>query len=119
MAAGALPPAPEPRHVTVAAVQFACGADRAQNETRAEAAVRKAAAAGAQVVLLQELFSDRYFCQVQHEALFSLARERCGARARRERRTHPSAHTQRERTHAGEGEREVARPRNMHTPVPV
>lgn len=74
-----LPPAPEPRRVTVAAAQFACCADRAANEARAELAVRKAAAAGAQVVLLQELFSDRYFCQVQHEALFSLARERGGS----------------------------------------
>ena len=74
-----LPAAPPPQLVSVAAAQFACSADRAANEDRAERAVRKAAAAGANVVLLQELFSDLYFCQVQEESLFALARERSTA----------------------------------------
>jgi len=51
------------RHVTVAATQMACGPDPAENIARAEALVRDAAAQGAQVILLQELFETRYFCQ--------------------------------------------------------
>ena len=51
------------RQVTVAATQMACGADEAENIDRAEALVRQAAAQGAQIILLQELFESRYFCQ--------------------------------------------------------
>ena len=61
------------RCVTVAATQAACGADRRANVERAEALVREAAAQGAQVVLLQELFETPYFCQDQRGAHFALA----------------------------------------------
>jgi N-carbamoylputrescine amidase len=49
------------RPVTVAATQFACTWDREANLDRAEALVRDAAARGAAVILLQELFETPYF----------------------------------------------------------
>ncbi|TVQ16986.1 MAG: N-carbamoylputrescine amidase [Spirochaetaceae bacterium] len=51
------------RIVTVAATQMACSWDRAANIAGAERLVRLAAAEGAQIVLLQELFETPYFCQ--------------------------------------------------------
>ncbi len=51
-----------PRPVTVAATQFSCGWDAAANLATAERLVREAAARGAQVILLQELFETPYFC---------------------------------------------------------
>ncbi|OYW56595.1 MAG: N-carbamoylputrescine amidase, partial [Rhodobacterales bacterium 12-65-15] len=61
------------RTVTVAATQFACTWDLAENADRAEALVRQAAAEGAEVVLIQELFATPYFCIEQHPRYFSLA----------------------------------------------
>lgn len=49
--------------VTVAATQMACTDVVEENVARAESLVRKAAADGARVVLLQELFEGYYFCQ--------------------------------------------------------
>ena len=49
--------------VTVAATQFACTPNAAENVARAESMVRQAAAKGAQVILLQELFETPYFCK--------------------------------------------------------
>ncbi|CAM9906770.1 unnamed protein product [Scytosiphon promiscuus] len=63
----------DPRLVTVAATQTPCSADTTANIALAEFLVRQAAAAGAQVILLQELFSTLYFCQEQREQHFSLA----------------------------------------------
>jgi N-carbamoylputrescine amidase len=60
--------------VTVAATQMACGWDREANVTRAEALVRDAAARGANVVLIQELFETPYFCKDHLAAHFGLAR---------------------------------------------
>ena len=51
-----------PRKVTVAATQMSCGWDAAANIAKAEALVRQAAARGAQVILLPELFETPYFC---------------------------------------------------------
>ena len=50
------------RNVTVAVTQFACDWDLDANVDMAEAVVRKAAASGAQVILVQELFATPYFC---------------------------------------------------------
>jgi len=61
------------RKVTVAATQFACSWDAAANIARAESLVREAAARGAQVILLQELFETPYFCIEQEPAHFALA----------------------------------------------
>jgi N-carbamoylputrescine amidase len=62
------------RNVTVAATQMTCGPDRMANLERAESLVREAAAAGAQIVLIQELFETPYFCKDQDTEHFSLAR---------------------------------------------
>jgi N-carbamoylputrescine amidase len=61
------------RTVTVAATQFACTWDLPANADRAEALVRAAAAQGAHVVLIQELFATPYFCITQDPAQFGLA----------------------------------------------
>ncbi len=59
--------------VTIAATQMACSWDIADNLDRAEAMVRDAAAGGANVVLLQELFETPYFCPDQKQEHFALA----------------------------------------------
>lgn len=60
--------------VCVAAVQMACGEDQPGNEARAEELVRAAAAQGAQIILLPELFSGPYFCKTQNPDYFQWAR---------------------------------------------
>jgi len=62
------------RKVTLAATQFACGPDSKANVDRAEALARQAAAKGAEIVLLQELFETPYFCKDQLQAHFALAK---------------------------------------------
>jgi N-carbamoylputrescine amidase len=62
------------RQVTVAATQMACGSDAGANILCAEKLVRQAAAAGAHIILIQELFESLYFCQDQAHAHFHLAR---------------------------------------------
>ena len=60
------------RPVTVAAIQLACDWDVDGNIARAERLVREAAARGAQIILLPELFETPYFCieqDVRHLAL--------------------------------------------------
>jgi N-carbamoylputrescine amidase len=68
----------EPRRVTLAVTQMACGPDAGANADRAEALVRRAAGQGANVVLLQELFETEYFCKVERPAFFDLARPLAG-----------------------------------------
>ncbi len=63
-----------PRLLTLAATQMACSWDTAANLDRAEALVRAAAAAGARVILLQELFETPYFCKDQDADQFRWAR---------------------------------------------
>src|SRR6516165_5262088 len=69
------------RAVTVAAVQMACGWDRQANIERAERLVREAAARGAQVILLPELFETPYFCIEQDVRHLNLARSPSESRA--------------------------------------
>ncbi|MGV8950253.1 MAG: N-carbamoylputrescine amidase [Cypionkella sp.] len=61
------------RQVTLAATQFACSWDLPGNADRAEALVRQAAAQGAQVILIQELFATPYFCIEECAEYFDLA----------------------------------------------
>jgi N-carbamoylputrescine amidase len=61
------------REVTVAATQFACSWDLPSNADKAEALVRQAAGAGAQVILIQELFAAPYFCITERPEYFDLA----------------------------------------------
>ena len=58
---------------TIGLVQMSCDADRETNLRKAEAAIRDAAKAGAQIVCLPELFTGPYFCQVEDYKLFDLA----------------------------------------------
>ena len=51
------------RNVTVAAVQMKCSKSVEKNIAHAEELVRQAAAKGAEIVLLPELFERPYFCQ--------------------------------------------------------
>ncbi|MEY2933372.1 MAG: hypothetical protein RL033_4121 [Pseudomonadota bacterium] len=59
--------------VRVAAVQMRAGEKREQNVEEAVAGIRSAAAQGAQLVCLQELFATPYFCQVEDARIFDLA----------------------------------------------
>ena len=53
------------RTVTVAAIQMSMAVDVATNVATAERLVRVAAASGAQVILIPELFEGHYFCKDQ------------------------------------------------------
>jgi N-carbamoylputrescine amidase len=64
---------PPARPVTVAGIQMACGWDAPANIARAEALVREAAARGAQIILLPELFETPYFCIEQDARHLHLA----------------------------------------------
>ena len=61
------------RNVTLAATQIACSWDRDDNVRKVEEAVRRAHAAGARIILPQELFETPYFCKDQKAAYFDLA----------------------------------------------
>ncbi|CAM3971706.1 N-carbamoylputrescine amidase [Saccharibacillus endophyticus] len=63
------------RKVKVAATQMSCTWDIDDNIRKAEALVRKAAAEGAQVILLQELFETPYFCQKEKAEYYQYATE--------------------------------------------
>lgn len=60
---------------SVAITQMASDGDWRRNCDKAEALVRKAAAEGAQLVLLQELFDGDYFCIEQHARFFKNAHQ--------------------------------------------
>jgi hypothetical protein len=66
------------RTVTIGVTQMAAAADVAVNHGAAERLVRQAAAKGANVVLVQELFEAPYFCSEQHASHFASAREADG-----------------------------------------
>jgi N-carbamoylputrescine amidase len=54
-------------------VQMSCSADPEENFEKAVRGIREAAARGAQIVCLQELFRSQYFCQREDTSLFDLA----------------------------------------------
>ncbi|WP_435416836.1 N-carbamoylputrescine amidase [Parerythrobacter aurantius] len=63
------------RQITVAALQLPLGsADEQANIAAVGELVEQAVARGAEIILPPELFSGPYFCQVEDEALFALAR---------------------------------------------
>ena len=62
------------REVTVAVTQFACSWDIDANTATAERLAREAAAQGAQVILLQELYETPYFCITEEARHLALAR---------------------------------------------
>ncbi len=59
--------------VTLGVVQFACTDDLAENLATAIRLIRQAANAGANIVLVQELFEGLYFCQTQDPVHFARA----------------------------------------------
>jgi N-carbamoylputrescine amidase len=59
--------------VKIGAVQSRCSSDLNANLAGAERGIRQAAAAGAQIVCLQELFRSLYFCQAEDHNCFELA----------------------------------------------
>ncbi|MGY5451751.1 N-carbamoylputrescine amidase [Agarivorans sp. MS3-6] len=61
------------RKVTVAATQMSCSWNIEENLAKAEYLVREAAAKGAQIILLQELFETPYFCIEIEESYHKLA----------------------------------------------
>jgi N-carbamoylputrescine amidase len=63
------------RKVKVAATQMSCSTNIEENISRAEKLVREAAAQGAQIILLQELFETPYFCQKEKSDYYVYATE--------------------------------------------
>ncbi len=61
------------REVCAAAVQMRCTRDADINIAHAEKFVRNAAAAGAQIILLPELFERQYFCQERRYEYYDYA----------------------------------------------
>jgi N-carbamoylputrescine amidase len=59
--------------VNVGIVQMSCSADKHANLQKAMEKVKEAAAKGAQIVCLQELFTSLYFCDVEDYENFKLA----------------------------------------------
>ncbi|MBP3713123.1 MAG: N-carbamoylputrescine amidase [Bacilli bacterium] len=63
------------RKVTLAATQFACTESYQDNIKKADEIIKKAAEKGANVILLQELFERKYFCQIEDYKRFEYAEE--------------------------------------------
>jgi N-carbamoylputrescine amidase len=63
----------EAKPFTIALVQMRCEPDPQANLDKAMACLRQAAAAGAHIACLPELFRTPYFCQREDPALFDLA----------------------------------------------
>ena len=59
--------------VTLGLVQHQCAVEPDVNMRKAVQGIRDAAARGAQIVCLQELFRSQYFCQVEDHRFFDLA----------------------------------------------
>ncbi len=59
--------------VPIALIQMRCGPEAEANVDKAEAMLREAAAKGAKIACLPELFRTPYFCQREDPALFDLA----------------------------------------------
>ena len=59
--------------VKIGLVQNSCTASVSENLKKAEAGIRDAAAKGAQIICLQELFTSLYFCDVEEYENFKLA----------------------------------------------
>ena len=58
---------------TIGLVQMSCSLNAGENLDKAIVQTRAAAAGGAQIICLQELFRSQYFCREENADLFSLA----------------------------------------------
>ncbi|HPJ96388.1 MAG TPA: carbon-nitrogen hydrolase [Syntrophales bacterium] len=63
----------EVRKIKAGIVQMRCGDNTTENMVRTMAAIRRAAANGANMVCLQELFRSRYFCVSEDYTPFAMA----------------------------------------------
>ena len=61
------------KNIKFALLQLTCSEDVQANQQKTEAKIREAAAQGAQVICLQELYRSVYFCHKQDAAYFDLA----------------------------------------------
>lgn len=61
------------RNVQFALVQLACSENLQENWNKTVQSIREAAAKGAQVICLQELFQSVYFCYEENQSFFELA----------------------------------------------
>ena len=61
------------RKVRVALLQMSCSTVQQENLEKAERYIRKAAAEGADVILLPELFDRQYFCQERRYEYYRFA----------------------------------------------
>lgn len=66
-------PASSRSQFTAGLVQMSCSPDPRENLEKAVQRIREAAAGGAQIVCLQELFTSQYFCREEDARLFDLA----------------------------------------------
>lgn len=66
-----------------AGIQMACDPDKAANIDKALERITRAAALGAKVICLQELFASQYFCQAEDHSFFALAEPIPGQTTRR------------------------------------
>ena len=62
------------RKVKYAGIQMRCVKNAAENRKTADRLVREAASKGAQIILLPELFENRYFCQERNYDSYLLAK---------------------------------------------
>ncbi|MDC7279272.1 N-carbamoylputrescine amidase [Butyrivibrio fibrisolvens] len=62
------------RKVTVAAIQMRCTTVVSENLAKADKMVREAAASGAQIILIPELFERQYFCQERQYEYYAFAK---------------------------------------------
>src|SRR4051812_18561889 len=68
----------ETNDVTIGVVQFACSDDASANLATATRLVHEAAAQGANIVVVQELFEGHYFCQEESAVHFARAKPLAG-----------------------------------------
>jgi N-carbamoylputrescine amidase len=61
------------KKVNIGVVQMSCTASQAENLSKAIVKIREAAAKGAQIICLQELFTSLYFCDVEDHDNFKMA----------------------------------------------
>ncbi|MEO8353468.1 MAG: carbon-nitrogen hydrolase [Chthoniobacteraceae bacterium] len=66
-------PATRSSKIKLGLVQMRCSADPRENLAKAVSRIRDAAARGAQIICLQELFTSQYLCQIEDHKYFALA----------------------------------------------
>lgn len=62
------------RKITIAAIQMQCSTSVEENINKADKMVRDAAASGANIILLPELFERQYFCQERRYEYYDFAK---------------------------------------------